>query len=402
MFHPRLDLGRRVQHWAWYWQIRNCAGLSETRLELVFAGSSKARGRKRSFYRVRTLGSCPTDERGFMNRTSIFKAIHASPVADQFQFAKDTFESLVWEVVCTRELTAARRDEITAVLMRKIGLVRTPARHADGLRLLVKDEQLLREVGVGLPAQENLDLLAETGHADVLALLCTLYLERISVRDLPAAMRLAEAVELCAQTFEASLQWPIEHYGLLVRLVSDRILRDRWLTERDYREQLGTQAPTRASRSEAGRRKEVRAFVEWYLTPGRGAPDAERDGFPRPSNPAWQWLVDNEARLLDWISQLHRHVRERRFGFVFQQGRPMVEREEARIVQLCTEVATQLRELATAAGDDWQQQLPSLFPKLDRIQHEVELGNRAAAFERFVADRLADPLPGSEGRMRAK
>jgi len=389
MFHPRLDLGRRAQHWAWYWQIRNIADLSEGKLERVFAGTGQGGGRRRSFYRVRTLGSSPQDERGFMNRAPIYKLVHDSPVAWIFEPAKSTFLSPFWEVVCKRDMAAARRDEVISILMHRLGLVRTPTRVADGLRLLIRDEELLRQLGVGIPTPGNLTLLADTGHPDVLALLCALYLERLSVRDLQAALRLAEAIEICAVTFEASLQWPIENHGLLIRLVSDRILRNRWLTERDYREQLGADQPASASRSEAGRRREVRAFVDWYLSPDRGDAAAERDGWPYPSNTAWHWLATNEGQLQSWVQQLHRYIDARRVGNLSSDRSEVIARVEVDIAHLRSDVVNRVQDLAKQSGADWQARLPGLFPSTGHVHEAIESAVRANAFERFVQERLS-------------
>lgn len=281
---PPLDPVARARHWVWYSQVKDISGLSDDDLDRLFAGSKKGAPRPRAFHRVRSLGSSPKDSRGHQKTQTIYDAVHRGPHAADFELAKRTFESPLWELLANRWLPDGRIDTIIVGLVNAMGWTRIHAGEISTVRQIAGDDTV-RSLGMETSARDTLAVISDSGSPDALALLCALYRQCVSQRELVWAVELHNAVGLCMARFHNKIRQP-QWLGTLVhQLLIDRVLHDRWLCEADFRAEVHAHVPRPRRVTEGERRKEVAEFVIWYTSRSRKAGRVEDFGLPVPITP---------------------------------------------------------------------------------------------------------------------
>lgn len=299
---PPLDLAYRARNWLWYWLVKCASDLSDDDLDRLF-GSAGLGKRPRTFYRFRTLGSSPTDRRGYRKSgVSVFDTLHgeSNPNRARYEIARRSFSSELWELLTQRELPVARLEAIVESILIKRGLTRIRQAEISLLRDVVDDPLVL--VGLGHTRSDAAALAPfdDDVGLEVVTLLGCLYRLSISGHQLERAVALRDATERLVVLFTATWQAPEFLASLLLRLVRDRILGSTWVTEMDWRKSNPVEDRRKKQRnSEAKRRQEIHALVHWYaFSPrdaGHGLP--ENAGLPIPLTPALQWTRERADTL---------------------------------------------------------------------------------------------------------
>lgn len=309
---PKLDIAFRAQNWFWYWLLKCASQLSDDHLDDLF-GSVGAGKRPRTFYRYRGLGSSPKDTRGYLkNRQSVYDRVHGETNQDRERFreAERVHSSALWELLTDRAVTISRCREISRTEIAALGLTRIEKDEANLLIGLVNDSKALIEFGHTRSDNAALKYFEDTDDINVIALLAALYKIAIANHELTRAIALKDAAERVAINFIVRWRPPEFLQSLLLRLLADRIFGNFWLSEDDWRVETGG-SRTKATRSgsEATRRREVHAFVNWYISSMRkaGRPKQEDFGLPIVLTPALQWTRENREALEAWHWAVHRH-----------------------------------------------------------------------------------------------
>lgn len=300
---PKLDLAVRAKNWLWYWLVKCLSNLSDDDLDGLFAGSAGAGKRPRTFYRIRRLGSSPTDRRGYRKSSrSVFEAIHGDDHDDRSQYeeARLLFESKLWELLTNQSLSNSTIREIANTIIATRGLTRISADEAALLRDVVNDHRVLKALGHTRTDKEALELFRDSADIESITLLCCLYKFAIAFHQLERAIALRDAVERSLILFLHKWHPPKFLASLLNRLVSDRILGNSWLSETDWGKSIGIDpVGTKPHGSEAKRRREIHAFVHWYVYSLRDGDHGltEDAGLPIPITPVLQWTRERADTL---------------------------------------------------------------------------------------------------------
>ncbi|MBS0219030.1 MAG: hypothetical protein JSR63_12765 [Proteobacteria bacterium] len=310
---PPLDIAVRLRNWLWYCLIKSLSGLSDDALDQAFAGSVGGGKRPRTFYRFRTLGSSPTDKRGYRkNGLSVYVAIHGekNPERSSYEEARRAFESELWELLSEPKLSVARCREIVKTLMARRGLTRIDRDEVDVLKGLIDDPKVLIRLGLALPDEDMLEPFKLEADIDLIALLGALFKIALANVDLKRALVLQEAVEHAAARFLARWRAPEFLRDLLLHVLADRLFRNVWLDEQDWAIETGHKRVRSAEPStDAQRRREVQDFVAWYISPGRraGRRHPEDYGLPLIETPALKWTRQYRDALRAWRLAVQEH-----------------------------------------------------------------------------------------------
>ena len=303
---PPLDIAVRLRNWLWYCLIKTLSGLSDDALDQEFAGSEGGGKRSRTFYRYRGLGSSPTDKRGYRKKgLSVYVAVHGetNPERSRYEEAQRTFTSELWELLSHPKLSVARCRQIVNTLIARRGLTRIDRDEAGVLRGLIDDPKLLVRLGLALPDEDMLEPFRLEADIDLIALLGALFKIALANVDLKRALVLQEAAEHAALRFLARWRVPEALRNLLSHVLADRLFRNVWLTEQDWATETGYQRVRSAEPcTDAQRRREVHAFVAWYISPGRkaGRQHPEDYGLPLTEPPALRWTRQYKDALKAW------------------------------------------------------------------------------------------------------
>lgn len=309
---PKLDIACRARNWLWYWLVKCISQQSDDELDDLFAGVAAEGKRPRTFYRYRGLGSSPQDTRGYLkNGLSVFDNVHAqtNPEQERYEYARVVHLSQLWELLTDRTVAISRCREIACTLVTELGLTRIDKEETALLMGLVEEPQLLTQLGHTRPDKEALQHFEGTNDIRAIALLAALYKVALANHELPRAMALKDAAERVAVNFIVQWRPPEFLQSLLMRLLADRIFGNFWLNEDDWHEEIGERAESPGRKgSESTRRREIHAFVCWYVSPLRkaGRPTPEDHGLPIETTPALQWTRDNREMLEAWHWAAHR------------------------------------------------------------------------------------------------
>ena len=313
---PPLDIAVRCRNWLWYWIVKELSGLSDGKLDKQFAGAAGVGDRPRTFYRYRTFGSSPADIRGYRkNGLSVYCAVHGEGHAGYllYEHARLAFESALWELIAKPGISVARCREIVGVLVSRRGLTRIAQEEAEVLEGLIDDPNLLVRLGLARNAEQMIEPLLDQIDLDLIALLGALYKIALATGELQRALVLQSALERAATLFAEMWRVPLFLQALFGHMLGDRLFRNAWLTEQDWVQETGAlldRASNRRSVSDAQRRREVRAFVTWYISPKRkaGRRDPYDSGLPMAATPALLWSRRYADALKVWQLTVQDHI----------------------------------------------------------------------------------------------
>lgn len=255
---PQLDLAIRLRNWGWYSMIKAESKLSDDALDARYV-PGRGTERPRMFFRIRAGGSSPSELMGYHKGKTIFESVHEG---GEFQQARSWFESGIWQLLSKPDFSATERAELIQSMLRKWGLYRaSPAEIHVGKAVLGDDEPLF-ETGLTEAYQKAMRYIAVSGSAPAIALLCALYREAHDEFETQIAAALEKGINDAVHAYLKEIPIQKAFKRCFEVLISERILRNRWITESDMP----------PSNQKATRPQEIRQFFHWYISSGRNDP----------------------------------------------------------------------------------------------------------------------------------
>lgn len=281
---PTEDLPARARNWFWYWTVKNHYQLSDDKLDRRFLAT--AGSRRRHFERIGQTASSPATV-AIRDGKTLLELVDQDGLSD----AKLIFDSELWEYLSTRDSSAEVYSDFIAQVMKERGWYRINAddRHLYSL-FLGKDEPAV-EAHVATSYSAMLHMLINDASIQSLAVLVALFREAMANTLLDQALSIRIALR-------GAVTWTCHCHNipelptrLLRQLIDDRVLSNRWLTEKDWWAQQATN-----SRKPTSTRERVRnfsAWVNWYTQ------DSYRFG---TSSYGLHPIVPRSKRI-DWIEE---------------------------------------------------------------------------------------------------
>lgn len=270
--------------------IKDISGLSDDALDELFAKDRSVENwkRPRSFFRIRGLGSSPTDDRGHRKALSLYAAVHGGvEMSFNFRLAKECFDSALWEFLTTRRVSPQRINSIILQIMTRKKLTRICNEDTKTITEVFPENRVLVELIHNQNDSTALDHLLKKIDFDSLTLLIALHQESVNQSRLRRAIAIQDAINRTSCALLSQWNLPAQLKSLVLRLIDDRIFSDVWLTEGDFaEEQWRSLRSTKSNGSETLRRKEVDLFVKWYISDNRiaGFFVSEIYGLPIPDS----------------------------------------------------------------------------------------------------------------------
>ncbi len=273
----------------------------------------------------------------------MFDRIHGAEHPDRarYDIAMQLFDSPLWELLTIRNVPLSKCREIANSLTKALGLTRITRDESSSLRAIVSDPQILMGIGLSRPDDENLRQFHDADDLAVIALLSALYKIAIANHELARAIALKETAERCAILFLVRWRPPKFLESLFLRLLSDRIFGNAWLTEDDWSSEVGIKlGGCSQKQSEARRRREIHDFVNWYISDHRraGMPHTEDFGLPLVLTPVLHWTRNNREVLEGRLAEIEK---DRWKAAVFEISPFVEEREDAVRIRLAVRHARQ-------------------------------------------------------------
>lgn len=278
---PRKDIAFRAGNWCWYWLIKALTGKSDKELDKAFIDALPGDSdHPKTMYRIRGWGTSPTEKRGFRKARTIFEVahelpglldfdgVHALPSAPRYAEACYLLVSPLWEILTTRGITLVRLKAIIESLLRIKRLRRFACWQIGVLERTKVEPDVTLQQALGVGDDDLLRSFRQADDIDSLALLLALYKEAVMEFELALALNIHGVVLDVVTNFTKKWRFPEQMGNLLMQLVMDRGLHSIWLTEEDWSKETGTallKSTTQRKVSEASRRNELIAFVDWIV-----------------------------------------------------------------------------------------------------------------------------------------
>lgn len=300
-------MGFRARTWFWYWLVRRISKWSDAQLDTKAFGDVR---RKRHFERIQHSASSPDDVALFEGKT-LLEAVDEWILPDNyaaapFAFATAAYRSPLWDFLTRRDF---KPGDYTLFIERAVatrGWHRVHLRDFGFYRALLGEAEPAIEAPEGMAYSAMLHKLANEATPDSLALLIALFREAIHAVRLRDALLIQPAITATVGWMCHRLQMPETITRLLDRLVDDRVLANIWLTEADWREQIGGQAGV--PRNSRERLRQFRAWVTWYVDEFPRTSRANYSSFPIvPASPRIAWIEANRASLLEAYQTMRRN-----------------------------------------------------------------------------------------------
>ena len=301
---PTQDLAYRARNWFWYWMIRQISGLSNESLDRRCFDPLK---RPRHFERLQASAADPS-VRTLVDDKTLLAVVDAWDAPEDgrpgpFACATQAFESKLWEFLATRDSPAAVYTDYIQHYAEQRGWMRAANRDFGLYAMFLGTDEPAIAHGVETAYSAMLHRLVNEMTPDATAVLVALFREAIHQVELENAIAIRKALR-------ASIFWMGENLGiprhvtqLVDRLVSDRILSNRWLTEADWRTQTNT--PVKPGIAAGARIREFRAWVSWYTQRTHAQGGTGFGCFPIvPKSVRTEWLESHR----DFLEQVRGEV----------------------------------------------------------------------------------------------
>lgn len=358
---PRTDIALRARNWIWYSLVQSESLLSDDDLDRVFVLlADEDPKRPRTFARIRRMGSAPTDIRGYRKKSSIYAAVHSQENRrnGNFEHARRAFESPLWEILTERDLSQERIQEIIWTITRARGLTRVDRHELDDLNAIIRDTDLLKSIGLSIADKDCLTDVYLPQDLDAVAVLAALYREALATHNLKRAAFLQNSISSVCMNFLAAWRPPDFLINLILRLIDDRICGNIWIDEHVWATATGIELVNMSKGgTESRRKREIHAFVKWYLGDRKELTKPIHLSLPKAPAPALEWVREHRETLTAYEYA----VRQDRGKIGAFQDSPF---EEDR------EVATQLQQKADGLSAALKNHLQKKFghyqpPKID-------------------------------------
>jgi len=236
----QLDIAVRLRNWGWYWLVKMEAGVSDDELDRRYAAIGRDI-RPRLFFQFRSLGSSPTEERGYRSRRdgkkgrgSVYERVHRS---GEFNAARDWFESSFWKLVMPPQPESGYYSVFIETMLAKNGWFRASADDETAARIFLKKMPAAFQEWKSKAFEHSLRYFVAGDSLDDIAMLAALYQEAYLNAHLELAIRLRDALTMSVVSYcETNNLW--DNVGkLLIQIVDDRVIGHRWISgaERDQK-----------------------------------------------------------------------------------------------------------------------------------------------------------------------
>ena len=291
---PRTDIALRARNWIWYSLVQSESLLSDDDLDRVFVQLvDQDPKRPKTFARIRRMGSAPTDVRGYRKKSSIYAAVHSEENQrnGDFEHARRAFESPLWEILTVRDLNHERIQEIIWTITHARGLTRVDPHELEDLDAIVRDTDLLKAIGLSITDKDCLTEIYLPQDLDAVAVLAALYREALTAHSLKRAVLLQDAISTVCMNFLAAWRPPDFLTSLLLRLIDDRICGTIWIDEHVWSTATGVELTNMSKGdTESRRKREIHAFVNWYIGDRKALAKPTRLSLPKAPVPALEWV----------------------------------------------------------------------------------------------------------------
>jgi len=289
---PPLDLAYRARNWFWYWRVRQISGLSNDRLDAKCFGDSN---RRRSFDRLQETASSPdtvpvVDGKKLLQVVDDWRDVGRGSAIAYRQATRD-FRSELWDILGSRDYGPAEYTTLINTYAANRGWTRIANSDTALYRAMLGRDEPAVEEGVSTAYSAMLHKIANDATPQSIAVLAALYRETVHQGSLDLAISVQHALR-------AAVPWMCDRLGmdahtsmLIQKLIKDRVIANRWITEEDWKKTLpASPSPDRSTRSRA---KDFQAYVDWYV---HRSGDLNREEFGRHP------IVPRSERL-DWVSE---------------------------------------------------------------------------------------------------
>lgn len=263
---PTIDLAYRARNWFWYWRVREISGLSNDFLDRKCFGNS---GRRRHFERIQVSASSP-NEMPLVDGKTLLDLVDrwdcpSNTEPGPYETATQEFNSQLWTFLATRDLPLSIYTDYINQYAEKHGWTRIASSDWSLYTLFLGEHEPAVEHGVSMAYSAMLHKLVNEPTPDSIAMLIALFKEAMDRVNLEKAIAIRSALR-------ASVFWLAERTGLnntsvslIINLVNDRVIRNQWFVESDWKNQ--TKPSNLTTKSSRDRVREFQAWINWYIGP---------------------------------------------------------------------------------------------------------------------------------------
>lgn len=260
---PTQDLAHRARNWFWYWRVRQISGLTNEQLDHKCFG---AHGRRRHFERLEDSASDP-DDMPLVDGKTLLALVDAWDRPEDggpgpYAGATRDFGSKLWSFLASRDLAPSVYTDFIQQYAAERGWIRAHDRDYGLYAMFLGADEPAIEHGVETAYSAMLHRLVNEATPDTTAVLVALFREAMHQVELEYAIAIRKALTVSIMWMGEALGIPQNITQLIRRLVSDRVLSNRWITEADWRAQTNT--PVTPKLATRARIREFNAWVRWY------------------------------------------------------------------------------------------------------------------------------------------
>lgn len=297
---PTIDLAYRARNWFWYWRVRAISGLSNERLDVKAFGNE---GRRRHFERIQASASAP-DEMALVDGVNLLSIVEGWDKPEDgtpgpFAGATEDFHSVLWDFLAKRDQEPAVFSDYIQAFAQKRGWMRVVGADRSLFATFLGCDEPAIEPGISMAYSAMLHQFANEATPDAIAALIALFREAMSRVQLEQAMAIRLALRCGIRTMCADLEIAEDASQLIWQLAMDRILADRWITQRDWR--LATGTLDTSGQTSRERVRDFQAWVSWYTQRPADFEQADLGQLPLvPRSARTDWVEANHDRLM-WL-----------------------------------------------------------------------------------------------------
>lgn len=302
---PTQDLAFRARNWFWYWMVRKISGLSNAGLDGKCFGSH---GRRRHFERLEASASNP-DQMPLVNGMTLLELVDAWDRPEDggrgpFARATDAFRSNLWSFLATRDQPPAVYTDFIQQYAEARGWLRISYRDYALYSMFLGTEEPAIEHGVETAYSAMLHKIVSESSPDAVAVLIALFREALNNVQLENAIAIQKVVRRSIALMGEELGIPAQVTKLIMKLTSDRVLSNRWITEDDWRSLTNT--PVTPKLDTRGRIGEFKAWVTWYTNKSKVVNGDIYGGFPLvPRSLRTDWLEEHRDFLEHVLTEVY-------------------------------------------------------------------------------------------------
>lgn len=367
---PTIDLAYRARNWFWYWQVRKVSGLSNDQLDRKCFGEM---GRRRHFEQIQASASAPNEVALVNGQTllTLVDSLDRPSISEPgpYEVATQAFHSQLWFFLATRDLPPSVYTEFIQQYAENRGWLRISNRDRYLYAEFLGTDEPAIESGVSTAYSAMLHKLVNDRSPDSIAVLIALFKEAMNRVDLEQASTIRVAIRASIAWMGECLELKGDSLSLLGRLVNDRILRNRWISEADWRRATNTTRKTTISSRQ--RIRDFQSWVAWYTGQNRVLDENIHGLYPLvPRSERIDWLETNRNHISAALEQVN-YLRTMRSQFIesesleYRQIAEIIRIEEIELLSQIQAPDSEPERLYTSRPDLILNELPCPYPTIE-------------------------------------